>query len=59
MGRPTVMVCHAHEAVWKETIDAVCKFCGYRAAFILVFDLQNMSHVLQISERWAQHRGVD
>ena len=37
VGRPSVMVCHAHGAVWKETIDAVCKFCRYRAFFLCLF----------------------
>lgn len=27
--------------------------------FLLVFVLQNMTYALQISERWAQHRGLD
>ncbi len=27
VGRPTVIVCHSHDAAWKETIGTVCKFC--------------------------------
>ncbi len=56
--RPTVMVCHSPDAVWKETIDAIGSFCGY-CSFCVIRHVYRCVTIPQFSKRWARHRGVD